>query len=58
VSQVPMDSLNKIEFEKPDLADLARHHTVADLHFHTHYSDGMNPVKAGAKRPGTLDIGI
>ncbi|MFH0726479.1 MAG: PHP domain-containing protein [Pseudomonadota bacterium] len=53
-----MDSLNKIEFEKPDLSDLTRHYTVADLHFHTHYSDGMNPVKAVAKRAETLGIGI
>jgi predicted metal-dependent phosphoesterase TrpH len=58
VSQVKMDNLNKITFEKPDLTDLTRHYTVADLHFHTHFSDGMNSVKAIAKRAETLGIGI
>jgi predicted metal-dependent phosphoesterase TrpH len=53
-----MDTLNKIQFEKPDLPDLTQHYTVADLHFHTAYSDGVNPVKAVAKRAEALGIGI
>lgn len=53
-----MDMLHRIQFEKPDLSDLTRNFTVADLHFHTRYSDGMNPVKAIARRAETLGIGI
>lgn len=53
-----MDTINKIQFEKPILPDMIQNYTVADLHFHTHYSDGMNSVKAIAKRAETLGIGI
>jgi predicted metal-dependent phosphoesterase TrpH len=53
-----MDTINKIQFEKPILPDMIQNYTVADLHFHTHYSDGMNSVKAIAKRAESLGIGI
>lgn len=53
-----MDTTNKIDFNKPDLSMLARAYTVADLHFHTHYSDGVNSVKTAARRAEELGIGI
>ncbi len=48
----------KIEFEKPDLETLTAEYTVADLHFHTHHSDGMNSVAAIAERAAELNIGV
>jgi len=53
-----MNNTNKIQFEKPDLAELTKQHTVVDLHFHSKHSDGMNTVKAIAKRAQELGIGV
>jgi len=49
---------HRIRFERPDLAELEKHYTVVDLHFHSHYSDGFNSVPAIAKRALELGIGI
>jgi len=53
-----MDTVNKIQFEKPDIHELNRAYTVADLHFHTHYSDGVNSVHDIARQAEALGIGI
>lgn len=53
-----MDDMHRIQFEKPDLPLLTRDHTVVDLHFHTHYSDGINSVDTIAKRAKKLGIGV
>jgi predicted metal-dependent phosphoesterase TrpH len=49
---------HKILFERPDLDELTKRHTVVDLHFHSHYSDGYNTVDKIAKRARELGIGI
>lgn len=49
---------HKILFEKPNLAELSEHYTVVDLHFHSNYSDGKNPVSAIAQKARELGIGI
>ena len=51
-------SSHKIQFEKPNLAELSEHYTVVDLHFHSNYSDGKNPVSAIAQKARELGIGI
>ena len=48
----------KIEFQKPDLEALTADYTVADLHFHTRHSDGMNSAAAIAERAAGLNIGV
>jgi predicted metal-dependent phosphoesterase TrpH len=53
-----LNHLHKILFEQPNLAELERHYTVVDLHFHSRYSDGFNSVRAIAKRALELGIGI
>ena len=53
-----MTALNRIQFEKPDLAVLTQNATAVDMHFHTHYSDGLNSVAAVAERAQQLGIGI
>ena len=53
-----MAEINKIIFEKPDLASLCSKYTVFDLHFHTRYSDGRNSVEAIAKKARELGIGV
>jgi predicted metal-dependent phosphoesterase TrpH len=53
-----MDTTNRIQFEKPNLTELIRQYTVADLHFHTHYSDGNNSIEEIAKQAGKLGIGV
>jgi predicted metal-dependent phosphoesterase TrpH len=53
-----MEPSFKIQFEKPNLSRLTRQFTVVDLHFHTHYSDGMNTVGEVADRAAKLGIGI
>jgi predicted metal-dependent phosphoesterase TrpH len=52
-------SLNdRVLFERPDLERLKRDHTVVDLHFHSHYSDGLNRIPKIAERAKKLGIGI
>jgi predicted metal-dependent phosphoesterase TrpH len=53
-----MVDVNKITFEKPDIASLQKTYTVFDLHFHTRYSDGRNSVEAIARKAKELGIGI
>ncbi len=53
-----MTTLNRIQFEKPDLTTLTQTATVVDMHFHTRYSDGRNSVATVAERAQKLGIGI
>ncbi|MCJ7829954.1 MAG: PHP domain-containing protein, partial [Desulfobacterales bacterium] len=53
-----MNLIHRIEFKKPNLAKLTKAYTVVDLHFHTHYSDGLNSVGATVERVRELGIGI
>lgn len=53
-----MDSLNRIQFETPDLNELTNSHTVVDLHFHSQFSDGADTVDEIARRARHLGIGI
>ena len=49
---------HRIQFEKPNLAELKRENTVVDLHFHSCYSDGYNTVEAIVGKARELGIGI
>ena len=49
---------HRIQFERPNLTELKKENTVVDLHFHSHYSDGFNTVRAIAKKAYDLGIGI
>jgi predicted metal-dependent phosphoesterase TrpH len=49
---------HRIQFERPNLAELIKQNIVVDLHFHSHYSDGHNTVAAIAKKARDLGIGI
>jgi predicted metal-dependent phosphoesterase TrpH len=49
---------HRIQFERPDLAQLKQKHTVVDLHFHSHYSDGYSSVETIAQKVRELGIGI
>jgi predicted metal-dependent phosphoesterase TrpH len=52
-------SLNdRVLFDRPDLQTLNTDHTVVDLHFHSHYSDGLNRIPKIAERAKKLGIGI
>jgi predicted metal-dependent phosphoesterase TrpH len=53
-----MDAINRIQFETPDLHALTNSHTVADLHFHSHHSDGTDSVEIIAREAKRLGIGI
>lgn len=53
-----MDLYNQIQFQSPHLADLTARHTVVDLHFHSHYSDGSDSVEKIAARMRELGIGL
>ena len=53
-----MYSDNRIQFAKPDLHQLVRQHTVVDMHFHSHHSDGLSSVDKIAARAAVLGIGI
>ena len=53
-----MHGSHKILFERPNLEELTRKYTVVDMHFHSHYSDGLNRIPAIAKRARELNIGI
>lgn len=49
---------NRVLFDRPDLAQLAQNHTVVDLHFHSHFSDGLNSIARIAQRVRDLGIGL
>lgn len=53
-----MNDLNRIIFEKPKLDILTKENVVVDMHFHTHYSDGLNSVEKVAEKARKLNIGI
>ena len=53
-----MIDYHRIQFERPNLSKLKEKHTVVDLHFHSHYSDGHNSIKAIAQKARELGIGI
>ena len=48
----------RILFEKPNLAELTCAYTVADMHFHSHCSDGTNSPAEIAERALELGIGV
>ena len=48
----------KIRFERPNLEALTANYTVVDMHFHSHYSDGLNRISTIADRARELNIGI
>lgn len=58
VDQEPMDNLNRIQFETPDLASLSGRFTVVDLHFHSRFSDGTDTIETIVRRARTLGIGV
>ena len=49
---------HRIQFERPNLAELIKQNTVVDMHFHSRYSDGNNTVEAIARKAHELGIGI
>ena len=49
---------DRVQFERPDLDQLNKKHTVVDLHFHSHHSDGLNTIEKIAARARKLGIGI
>jgi predicted metal-dependent phosphoesterase TrpH len=53
-----MNNANRIQFETPHLDALASSHTVVDLHFHSHHSDGADAVDVIAQRARELGIGV
>jgi len=53
-----MNDSHRIQFERPDLAELTDHYTVVDLHFHSNYSDGYNSIPAIVEKALDLGIGI
>ncbi|MBC2717713.1 MAG: PHP domain-containing protein [Desulfobacteraceae bacterium] len=53
-----METLNRVEFERPALSELTQNYTVVDMHFHSRYSDGLNYVRSIAKRAAKLGIGV
>jgi predicted metal-dependent phosphoesterase TrpH len=53
-----MSSSDRVLFERPDLSHLTKQYTVVDLHFHSHYSDGMNSISKIANRARRLGIGV
>jgi predicted metal-dependent phosphoesterase TrpH len=58
MERISMFSDHRVRFERPDIELLNQNHTVVDLHFHSHYSDGRNPVDQIAHRARELGIGI
>ena len=53
-----MYECDRVQFEQPNLNQLNTTHTVVDLHFHSHYSDGLNRIAKIADRARKLGIGI
>ncbi len=48
----------RVLFDRPDLPQLNKDHTVVDLHFHSNHSDGLNRISKIAERAKKLGIGI
>lgn len=48
----------RIQFERPNLADLRKKNTVVDLHVHSYYSDGHNSIATIAAKAQQLRIGV
>lgn len=53
-----MHSIDRVQFQKPDLTDLNSDNTVVDMHFHSVYSDGLNRIDKIANQARQLGIGI
>jgi predicted metal-dependent phosphoesterase TrpH len=53
-----MNDTHRIQFEKADLNMLTSRFTVVDMHFHSHYSDGLNAIPKIADRARRLGIGL
>lgn len=53
-----MSSFDRVLFERPDLYQLNKHHTVVDLHFHSNHSDGLNSIPKIAAKVRDLGVGI
>jgi predicted metal-dependent phosphoesterase TrpH len=49
---------DRVQFERPDLQELNLDYTLVDMHFHSHYSDGLNRIDAIADRARRLGIGV
>ena len=49
---------DRVLFERPDLRQLRKNHTVVDLHFHSHFSDGLNQIPKIADKARRMGIGI
>ncbi len=49
---------NRVQFQKPDLEQLNKNHTVVDMHFHSTYSDGLNKIDKIVAKAQQLGIGI
>lgn len=49
---------HRIEFKTPDLEVLTSQFAVVDMHFHSYYSDGHDPIPAIADQAQSLGIGI
>lgn len=49
---------HRIQFKTPDLRELTQRHTVVDMHFHTHHSDGHNAVNDIILHADQLGIGL
>jgi predicted metal-dependent phosphoesterase TrpH len=56
--EIFMPSDDRVRFEQPDLNLLRDEYTVVDMHFHSHYSDGLNRIDKIAARARRLGIGI
>lgn len=50
--------LNRISFQKPDLAELTQQYTCVDMHFHTEHSDTYTKVNDILKRCKQLNVGV
>lgn len=53
-----MNFVDRVQFDKPDLRQLNKHHTVVDMHFHSHFSDGFNGIDKIAEKARKLNIGV
>lgn len=53
-----LNQQNRIQFEKPDIEQLNKEHTVVDLHFHSLYSDGKNSIDEIAAYAAIMGIGV